>query len=128
MTIDRLQGQVDRLLSIVRRETEADATKQTLFDDTALVITRSNYSRHHNSGPLEVDQEPPGILREMGPRHNNDFDDIQSIKIPPTQNEMISRFPPFLPGNIPKAPHHLAANSMDRLVDIQFRLLREELL
>lgn len=128
VTMDRLQRQMDRLLSIVLRETEAEARKQTSFEDTALVLTKSYYMRHSTPGSLEFDQELPGCLRGMGSRHDNDFDDIRMIEIPPTHNEMTSRVPPFLPANIPKALHHLAACSMDRLVDIQFRLLREELL
>jgi hypothetical protein len=79
-------------------------------------------------GPLEIHYDPAGHLRAVGPRHDNDFEDIQTIVIPPTQDEMLSPSAPFLPANIPGAPHHLPAESMERLLDIQFRLLREELL
>ena len=77
---------------------------------------------------LEAYYSGPGELREEGPRHDNDFVNIQDIKVAPTDNELLCRLRPFLPANIPNAPHPLPANSMSRLMDIQFRLLREELL
>lgn len=70
----------------------------------------------------------PGELREEGPRHDNDFVRIQDIKVAPTAEELLCHVPPFLPANIPNAPHPLPLDSMGRVMDIQFRLLREELL
>jgi hypothetical protein len=37
-------------------------------------------------------------------------------------------FKQYLPVNIPDGPHHLPADSMERLLDIQFRLFREEMM
>lgn len=76
---------------------------------------------------LNIIYEGPGALRPLGPRHDNDFSEIQDIRIAPTHDELISRLPPFLPGNFHAAPHHLPAEGVARLLDIQFRLLREEL-
>lgn len=72
--------------------------------------------------------EGPGSLRPEGPRHDNDFVDINDIRIAPTHNELISRISPYLPANIHAAPHPYSPESMERLLDIQFRLLREELM
>lgn len=77
---------------------------------------------------LEMTFEGPGQLRRDGPRHDNDFKDITDISIVPTHSEICSSIDPFLPANIPGAAHHLPVDSMSRLVDIQFRLLREEMM
>jgi hypothetical protein len=70
----------------------------------------------------------PGDIRPEGRRHDNDFQDIQDIQIAPTHDELASPHDPYLPANIPGARHHLPLPSMERLVDIHFRLLREELM
>ena len=130
-TIDRLQHQISRLSSIVRRESAAIARKnKNGSDEMVFGISPEEHYRHHAAliGPLEIQYEPAGQLRELGARHDNDFEEIQEISIPPTQQEMTSPIAPFLPANIPGAPHHLGADSIERLLDIQFRLLREELL
>ena len=72
--------------------------------------------------------EPPGILRDGGPRHDNDFTDIQDIRIAPTHEELLCPIAPYLPVFLPMAPHHLPEDSMQRHLDIQFRLLREEMM
>jgi hypothetical protein len=78
---------------------------------------------------LEHTYDPPGILRDGGtPRHNNDFTDIRDIRIAPTHEELLCPLPPYLPVFLPTAPHHLPENSMQRHLDIQFRLLREEMM
>jgi hypothetical protein len=76
---------------------------------------------------LHATYEGPGHIREKGRRHDNDFEDIYQIRISPTNNELLCRLPPFLPVNIFGAPHPAPPTSMQRLLDIQFRLLREEL-
>lgn len=77
---------------------------------------------------LELNYEGPGQHRRDGPRHDNDAADIVNIRIVPTHQELCSPLLPYLPANVPGGPHHLPGNSMARLVDIQFRLLREELM
>jgi len=69
----------------------------------------------------------PGNFRSTGPRHDNDHSEITDIKIAPTQQELLCPDVPFLPANIPGAPHPYGSDSMERLMDVQFRLLREEL-
>jgi len=71
---------------------------------------------------------PPGHLRPEGPRHDNDDANILQISVEPSQAELVCIHEPYLPANVPAAPHHLRTDSMERLLDIQFRLLREELL
>lgn len=78
-------------------------------------------------GALLYGYEGPGEERQGGPRHDNDFIEVAQIKIAPTNEELTSKIPPYLPANIPNAPHTYPPNSIHRLLDIQFRLLREEL-
>ena len=76
---------------------------------------------------LEHAHDPPGHLRPDGPRHDNDFAYIARIRICPTSDELMCPIAPYLPVTIPGAPHHLTVGSMERLLDTQFRLLREDL-
>ncbi|GEM12803.1 P-loop containing nucleoside triphosphate hydrolase protein [Rhodotorula toruloides] len=66
----------------------------------------------------------PGELRPEGPRHDNDFSDFRDIAILPTHAELTSTAPPFVPANLPEAPHHL--EGMERQLDILLRLMRED--
>ena len=77
---------------------------------------------------------PPGTLRVEGPRHDNDKEDFRSIRILPTKEEMVSREDPYLPLQYLMQPHsyprgsEFAPTPVDRHLDIQFRLLREDML
>jgi hypothetical protein len=121
----RVRDQVGRLVTIVDRE-QAARVRSVLTTQTP-----PNNSSSANIGVeayLEARFIGPGGEREGGPRHDNDFTNINDIRIAPTHQELICPHPPFLPANIPNAPHHLPSESMERLLDIQFRLLREELM
>ena len=76
----------------------------------------------------ELEYQGPGALREMGPRHDNDREEFESIRIAPTHLELICKDEPYLPPNFAEAPQFLEAKSVERLLDVQFRLLREELM
>ncbi|TFK54494.1 P-loop containing nucleoside triphosphate hydrolase protein [Heliocybe sulcata] len=125
-TIDHLRTKISPLVSIVDRE-------QAKMDR----ITRRNEGATTSSAMLDCDDaiaaallnayEGPGEDRANGPRHDNDFVDIDSIRTIPTHDELSCRVPPFLPANIYGAPHPFPAESSQRLLDTQFRLLREEL-
>ncbi|KAG9085801.1 hypothetical protein FRC07_013296, partial [Ceratobasidium sp. 392] len=73
------------------------------------------------------DYDGPGELRDKGPRHDNDHVLIENIRIAPTHEELMCEDDPYLPPNFPGAPHFHPQQSVERLLDIQFRLLREEL-
>lgn len=65
----------------------------------------------------------------FGQRHDNDYADVKNIQIIPTKEEVISNaIAPYLPANTSEASHHLPAESAARLLDVQFRLLREDLM
>ncbi|CAG8508580.1 12330_t:CDS:10 [Dentiscutata erythropus] len=77
---------------------------------------------------LMLDYDPPGELSKNGPRHDNDFSEISKISIIPTKNEILCDRYPFLPTtNMDDALHHLPKGA-ERLLDTQFRLLREDMM
>ncbi|GJP50063.1 hypothetical protein CLOM_g9207 [Closterium sp. NIES-68] len=70
----------------------------------------------------------PGELSLAGrPRHDNDHAEISAISVAPTMEEVLCKVAPYLPHNHANEPHHLPAGSVGRHVDIQFRLLRHDL-
>ena len=124
LTIQTLGETIERLSTIIGREHHATEsrrvfTKKVVLSDaekTQALLTR-----------LEHAYDPPGHLRPDGPRHDNDSANIAQIRICPTSDELMCQIAPHLPVTVPGAPHHLAAGSMERHLDTQFRLLREDL-
>ena len=120
--INSITERIERLVNIVQRD-ESKLIKSDLKQQRKAAADVA-----HRFGPaLHATYEGPGDLRPNGPRHDNDFEHISDIRIAPTHEELMIRIPPFLPANIFSAPHPAPADSMQRLLDIQFRLLREEL-
>lgn len=117
--IDSIRERIKRLVNIVQRG-EPKLIKSDLKQ-------KSKANADFFAPALHATYEGPGELRPNGPRHDNDFEHISDIRIAPTHEELTIRIPPFLPANIFAAPHPAPADSMERLLDIQFRLLREEL-
>ena len=68
----------------------------------------------------------PGELSSSVPRHDNDFSLIAKVSILPTKREVHCERDPYLPINDISAPHFLDGPS--RLFDINFRLLREDMI
>jgi len=66
----------------------------------------------------------PGHLSLRGPRHDNDHASIEEIIILPTTSELKADRPEFLPEKYETSPYHEAG--IRRLLDTQFRLLRED--
>lgn len=69
------------------------------------------------------ENDGPGHLSKLGPRHDNDHVSIKDIRILPTIDEILSMRGPYMPRNDPYSHHHLPCGQ-DRLLDVQFRLLR----
>ena len=121
--ISVLRKDLDRLCDIVARERAAvhryhpDTRRNVAADEAGMQLTL-----------LATFFVPPGHLRPDGPRHDNDHANILEISVEPSQAELVCMLAPYIPANVPAAPHHLRSDSMERLLDIQFRLLREELL
>ncbi|KAK7060167.1 hypothetical protein VNI00_000931 [Paramarasmius palmivorus] len=127
LTEGEMKRNIERLQDIVQREHRNNESRRKIPEPASLkredkheaLLTR-----------LWQTYDPPGVLRENGhPRNDNDKVDIADIRIVPTHEELLCDTRPYLPVNIdsPETPHHCAAGSMERHLDIQFRLLREEL-
>lgn len=125
LTTDHLGEDLDKLQEIVRRETRLLKGKVTV---SLRPTVTPDQRRQALAARLEMVYDPPGTLRAGGPRHDNDFEDISRIQIMPTQAELLCPIHPYLPAFLPTAQHHKPEHSMERHLDIQFRLLREELM
>ncbi|CAG8665908.1 19931_t:CDS:10, partial [Gigaspora rosea] len=109
--------------------------RRNLLSQTSFTIssTKSNkpstdYRKLAKKVASILDYDPPGDLSENGKRHNNDFKEISRIKIIPTKEEVLCDRYPFLPTtNIDDSMHYLPKGA-ERLLDSQFRLLREDML
>jgi hypothetical protein len=122
LVIGQLQEDIDRLVAIVTRE--SDSMKQKGRPQKSAGITQEQ-RKQARLMQLAAAYDPPGGLRGSGRRHDNDFEDISRIRIAPTHNELLCATAPYLPVFLPDAPHHLPVDSIERHLDIQFRLLRE---
>jgi hypothetical protein len=125
LALDRLGAKFERVIAIVDRE--QSKIRRELNPNLETRTGKAPMSNDAQVAAMLNSYVGPGQHRKEGPRHDNDFDDIGKIRIAPTSEELQCRISPFLPGNLYDAPHPLEAGSMDRLLDIQFRLLREEL-
>ncbi|KAF5352576.1 hypothetical protein D9756_006113 [Leucocoprinus leucothites] len=125
LTLGHISEEINRLLAIVERECGGVLRLQK--GPVKSTVTRAQRTQAR-AAQLAQTYEPPGELRTDGPRHDNDFEAIEQIRIAPTHSELFSPVAPYMPVFSPDAPHHLPLGSMERHLDIQFRLLREELI
>lgn len=125
LTITQLREEVGRLQAIVQREAGA---AERLRRPPARPVLSPAQRRQALISQLSQTYDPPGELRPGGPRHDNDKAEIAAVRVAPTHAELLAPAPPYLPVVVSDAPHHHARHSMERHLDIQFRLLREELM
>lgn len=94
--------------------------------DKELAVKNSTQKRFDYSSML-----PAGSVDGISetPRHDNDFVDISRIQIIPTMDEILSEHAPPIPGNHQLNPDsHWLPIGPARLIDTQFRLLREDMM
>jgi hypothetical protein len=119
-----LDKEFKKVKQIIKKHSERTfLNEQDSIDESSL----ESYREKSQLADLKRSYDPPGELSNHGPRHNNDFSDISKISIIPTGEEILSDRLPFLPTNILGAPHFLPEGAA-RLLDSQFRLLREDML
>lgn len=124
LVLNQLRDDIDRLVTIVARESNS---KKKIRQAAPTGMTPAQ-RRQAKIMQLKYTYDPPGELRMEGSRHDNDFSDISQVRVAPTHQELLCPHAPYLPVFSSDAPHHLPADSMERHLDIQFRLLREELM
>ncbi|RIA89999.1 hypothetical protein C1645_805971 [Glomus cerebriforme] len=90
-------------------------------------LTQLHYKELARKVDAKRTYDPPGELSKNGKRHDNDFIEISEISIIPTREEILCDRLPFLPSSLPDAPHFLP-DGVRRLLDTQFRLVREDML
>ncbi|KAK2783225.1 hypothetical protein FQN53_009311 [Emmonsiellopsis sp. PD_33] len=76
-------------------------------------------------GGTQFESDGPGHLAEAGARHDNDFVNIENIRILPTTDEILSLRSPYMPFKRFTRPHFLPRGPQ-RLLDTLFRQLRYE--
>lgn len=124
LTVRTLGETTERLRAIIGREHHTTESRRIVT--RKLVLSEAEKAQALLTR-LEQTYDPPGHLRPEGQRHDNDFSNVLQIRICPTSDELMCPVPPYLPVTVPGAPHHLPAGSMERHLDVQFRLLREDL-
>lgn len=125
LIIEQIRDDIDRLVTIVQRESDHATFLKRPSSRPTITVAQRRDAEIMRLGQI---YDPPGELRPEGPRHDNDPIDISDIRIAPTQDELLCGVSPYLPVFLPEAQHHCEADSMERHLDIEFRLLREELM
>lgn len=99
---------------------EDDSTPQPALDVGLYhlsIFPRERTTTFENDGP--------GNLSNLGPRHDNDHVEIHQVRILPTADEVLCRRAPYMPSRDPRSLHRLALGQ-HRLLDINFRQLRHD--
>ncbi|KAF3927954.1 hypothetical protein ABW20_dc0108760 [Dactylellina cionopaga] len=108
------------------------ASIQSILSSGAEVPTEPRERAPRDQAAQEEEEEEiidfPGQLSLAGPRHDNDHESITDISILPTMKEILcDNRSEYLPTKLAykvEDQHHL--HGIQRLIDVQFRLLRED--
>jgi hypothetical protein len=128
-TIKSQFQRADSLVQRVLNEREARQIARAVFEDNENLRVAQSIAQEVEV-PREV-QPPPGELRDGGPRHDNDRVNFREIRVLPTAEEVLSRADSYLPlqrVGQPELASPFVASPVDRHLDVQFRLLREDML
>ncbi|CAG8837001.1 2702_t:CDS:2, partial [Racocetra persica] len=124
--LDKEMNSMNKMLNYRQRNFSSQKTNTNSPINPNKPVTY--YGKMAKKVALLIDYDPPGELSENGPRHDNDFSEISKISIIPTKNEVLCDRDPFLPTtNMDDSLHHLPKGA-ERLLDTQFRLLREDMM
>ncbi|CAB4477601.1 unnamed protein product [Rhizophagus irregularis] len=91
--------------------------------DNEMNIMIEMFNTEHIS---ETSNVPDESSNDDEKRHDNDFENISNISIIPTEEEILCEQPPNLPSLFDE--RHTLPNGAAKLLDRQFRLLREDML
>ncbi|RHZ77953.1 hypothetical protein Glove_168g248 [Diversispora epigaea] len=122
--IDRMNGMLQKPKQNISPET----VKKVSPLSKVFTPVKKYFQKVARKADIKRSYDPPGELSSKGRRHSNDFAEISKISIIPTTDEILCKREPYLPvvnGN--DDFHHLPKGAA-RLLDRQFRLLREDML
>jgi hypothetical protein len=94
-----------------------------LGENIGVAANKKKEDHTHQKPTFELLVDQPGELSEQGPRHDNDFENIDDIQILPTMGEILGDRAEYLPRSDPSTWHLKGAAG---LLDRQFRLVRED--
>ena len=94
-----------------------------LRGDISAADNKETNDHTHQKPTCELLVDRPGGLSKQGPRHDNDFANINNIQIMPTMEETLSDRAEYLPSSDPSTWHLEGAAG---LLDRHFRLVRED--
>jgi hypothetical protein len=96
-----MKSRIERLVSIVDREQTKinDSLRQSMLSSASWSARNATKANTGTVAALLTTFEGPGLSRQSGPRHDNDAEHISEIRISLTNQELMSRDPPFLPAN-----------------------------
>ncbi|RHZ83153.1 hypothetical protein Glove_99g360 [Diversispora epigaea] len=119
-----LDKEFDRMNGMLRKP------KKVKYDNASEKMTSDAryYDRIARDADLVRTHDPPGENSNEGPRHDNDFAEISKISIIPTTDEILCKREPYLPVISGSDKLHHLPKGAARLLDRQFRLLREDML
>lgn len=123
--------QAQELLRLIDRLTEICSAKSKYLKSPN---TDKNSLEGNVASEAEIEafmNEGPGSFRQNGPRHDNDAADFRQIQVVPNQSEIACLLSPYLPfqsGRLAGASNSWMDDDVDRHLDIQFRLTREDMI
>ncbi|CAB4391624.1 unnamed protein product [Rhizophagus irregularis] len=98
-------------------------TLRNEIDEIDAVIEEFNNNERNISETYDITNESSDDDEK---EHDNDFENISEISIIPTEEEILCDRPPYLPSLFDE--RHSLPNGAAKLLDRQFRLLREDML
>ncbi|RHZ48435.1 hypothetical protein Glove_551g8 [Diversispora epigaea] len=126
-----LDKEIDRMNGTLRKPKQnipPETVKKVSPLSKVFTSVKEYYKQVARDADLKRSYDPPGELSADGSRHNNDFAEISRISIIPTTDEILCKREPYLPVVSGDDDLHHLPKGAARLLDRQFRLLREDTL
>lgn len=122
-----LRRDIHRLGLFVQAERDVQKVLEESKKDTLFRLSDRLALSLQLEEEVPLEEEPgPGEAHPDGPRHDNDHACYRDISVLPTEQETMCNVNPYLPPGLQGSRH--VSHHVERYLDIQFRLLREELL
>lgn len=123
-TVTEITGIDQRSISFTIVKTRVEEVRSMIARAKGLLLEEAETSVNGVSTTVVTSTYPRDIIMPSN-RHDNDKLDMTEIEIVPTEDEIRSDNPEFLPSTDPDQPHYILDQSL-RLIDTHFRLLRHD--